>query len=716
MSNQHKVFPIPKKISINESKVNKFDNLIINFNDFVGYSESQIDKMKKIIKLKMRNFKDLKIYYNENKEIFEKENAIFVNISNKLTCEAVDELDRNLFSGQGYILDLKDKKLNIYFENNPGIIHAFSTLKQLVKKSEDGHYFIPDLYILDYPEIEKRSLSVTFAWYAGYGRVGFDMQLWDFSNWKEFINLCSDFKVNQLNMCMYGYWPFKFDEYPETILKDFEMKIWNKESKNWIETKYTHPNIVSEFLPDLIKYAHDLSIDIYAYIGLNSYNGGYSNIYKDKRMKLPENSKFINDFDTLCLSNEETIEYLKKSIERIVSLGFDGVIFEESEEAFWFCNCEKCKKEFLDKTSSPAEAKHLANYKFLRVLCEVIRKQNPECKVGLRAWREPPLEKDIEYLKKCEASIPKDVRLYWAPGLYVGEDEFEKWVEVFGKERICARDCESSGVSATMGRLLRLFRSNVLRSEEEANHQYIENDIVQHKGSAKLGCKGINGYLFEFYEFFLTFFVHVNYGWDSKLEENKFYRYALDSVFGEEISDDILYVLKNILTIHESQISIFTSSVFPFLRNKVNKEDMNVIRKAREDWEIISGKIRKIKKYIENDENLEIYCKHFDKLENTNNRNFYIYGLCLSSIKYDNAKTEEEKIKYLKEMDYYNEKDFGLIKKMYFDVNPVDATGVKACMYPYHEIKREINNILNSKNKDNKQIYLGVEALGWLWL
>ncbi len=26
--------------------------------------------------------------------------------------------------------------------------------------------------------------------------------------------------------------------------------------------------------------------------------------YKDKRMKLPEASKYVNDFDRLCLSNE----------------------------------------------------------------------------------------------------------------------------------------------------------------------------------------------------------------------------------------------------------------------------------------------------------------------------------------------------------------------------------------------------------------------------
>ena len=580
----YKILPPPRKVNINEGKINRFNKFIINYGNLKDYSLEQIKKTKQLIKLETQSFKNLKVYFIKNKEKLEEENAILVNIYDKLTDKVVKGPGKNLFLKQGYILELKDEKLDIYFNNKPGIVYAFSTLKQLIKKSDEGCYIIPDLNVIDYPEIEIRSISTTFAWYAGYGRIGFDMQLWNFDDWKEFINLCSDYKINQLNMCMYGYWPFKFNEYPETILKDFKMKVWNEESKNWVEVKYTHPNIVNEFLPDLIKYAHDLSIDIYAYIGLNSYNGGYSNIYKDKRMKLPENSKFINDFDTLCLSNKDTIKYLKKSIGKVTSLGFDGIIFEESEEAFWFCNCKRCKKEFLDKTPSPAEAKHLANYGLLKILYNVIKKQNPNCKIGLRAWREPPLEKGIENLLRYKASIPKDVCLYWAPGLYVGENEFSKWVSVFGKDRICARDTESSGVSATMGRLLRLFRSNILRSKEETNHQYLENDIKQHKGSAKLGCKGINGYLFEFYGYFLHFFTHTSYGWNSKLEEDKFYKYAIDSVFGKEISDDILYVLKNIFTIHESQISIFTS-VFPFLRNKVNKDDILRIERAKKKLE-----------------------------------------------------------------------------------------------------------------------------------
>jgi len=202
----------------------------------------------------------------------------------------------------------------------------------------------------------------------------------------------------------------------------------------------------------------------------------------------------------------DTIEYLKKSVQKIAELGIDGIVFEESEEAFWFCNCEKCKERFLNTSSSPAEAKHKANYWLLDILYKEIKSVNSNCDIGLRAWREPPLEKNINYLKKCNESIPKDVSLYWAPGLYVEEEEFEKWVNVFGKDRICARDTEANAVYSTGGRLIRIFRNNILRPDGETNQQHIENDIRQHKGSTRLKVKGINGYLFEFYGFFMHFF------------------------------------------------------------------------------------------------------------------------------------------------------------------------------------------------------------------
>jgi hypothetical protein len=53
---------------------------------------------------------------------------------------------------------------------------------------------------------------------------------------------------------------------------------------------------------------------------------------------------------------------------------------------------------------------------------------------------------------------------------------------------------------------------------------------------------------------------------------------------------------------------------------------------------------------------------------------------------------------------------------MFFDINPVGETGVKSCMFPYHEMKRLIHNIRHPESPDNDIICSGIEALGWLWL
>ncbi len=717
----YKVLPVPKKISEKSAKKISFKALKTSYK---SCSQELTENIERIIRIKFAKY-DITVSGPADRSSDKKESngrhKQILELSFNCTLDGhKDEIspeDDELFKTQGYVIDLKDGCAEIYFEELRGAIYAISTLKQLFyEKSGDQRVFVNEVFILDYPEIEQRALATSGpAWYAGYGRVGFDMQLWGFEQWKEFLELCSDYKITQLNMCMYGYWPFELEEYPETVFKDFRMKVWNRESSNWIDIKYTHPNLVKPFLGELITYAHSLGIDIFAYIGLNSYNGGYSNVHVDKRMKLPEGTKFINDFDTLCLSDESTIKYLKTCVRKITGLGFDGIIFEESEESYWFCNCEKCKEQYSDTTKSAAEAKHKANYKLLSLLYKEIKKVNPACNVGLRAWREEPLEKDIEYLKKCRESIPDDVNLYWAPGLYVKESEFEKWVSVFGRDRICARDTEANAISACTGRLVKIFKTNILRPDDETNQQHINNDMRQHKGSAAMKVKGINGYMFEFYGFFMFFLLHANYGWDSRLEEKEFYDYAMESVFGAELKNDVLYVLENLFVIHESQINLFTSE-FPFMRNKVDKKDVPVIKSAIKKWGEIEEKILDIMEIIKEDKKLDIYYRHFEKIENSHSRCGEIYQMCLNAISYDNAANEEDRLKYLKLIDYYNERDFDIAKELFFDIGIIDASGIRDSMFPYHEIKRVINNLLHPESRDEKQIYLGVEALGWLWL
>ena len=139
--------------------------------------------------------------------------------------------DAGRLERSGYSLELEEGRCTIGYSTAESASNALSTLKQLF--SRDGERFqAANLAVFDYPAVAVRSLSTTFAWYAGYGRFGFDSQLWGFEEWRQFLDLCANFKINQLNMCMYGYWPFEFPEYPDTVLQNIPMKVWNAESGN----------------------------------------------------------------------------------------------------------------------------------------------------------------------------------------------------------------------------------------------------------------------------------------------------------------------------------------------------------------------------------------------------------------------------------------------------------------------------------------------------
>ncbi len=695
-----KIMPMPKSQLLKTGKTKHFQRLSF-------LAEKGADEIKTLIECKMWNYMDIALDFNV---IAPKDAYVVVLCENPHVPACADA---RLYTKQGYTITVDTDGCQISYAERAGLVNALSTLKQLFGKEDDG-YSMECCEIVDWPSVENRAVSNTFAWYAGYGRLGFDMQLWGYDEWAEYVNICSDFKINQFNMCMYGYWPFEFGEYPETVLKNMPVQIWNKESRNWLTVMFIHPNLEQEFLNRLIEYAHLLGITFYAYIGLNSYNGGYASEHKDKRMKLPADSRYVNDFDRLCLSDAGNIEYLKAAMRRIVRLGFDGIDFEESEEAYWYCGCEDCQKAFL-QNHTPEEASHIGNNILLKELYAVIKRENPDCKVGVRAWRQPPLEKPAELIREMTESVPDDIGLFWAPGLYVSDGEFVKWAEAFGKHRIWGRDTESNAVAACFGRLIRIFRSNGLRCDEEPNDQFLEEDIRQHTGSAALGVQGINGYMFEWYGFFIHLFAHAFYGWGSQLEPEAFYNYSVESVFGGELAEDILYILRNMFTIHESQLKIFPTE-FPFARNKVEMRDMPRIKQAIDEWPGLMEKIERVQKALAADEKLRVYEPHFEKIRIAAKRNRVIYDLALASVTFDCAKTKEEREKSLKEMLKYNEMDFEIVKNHYFDVNPVDRTGTKSCMIPCHELRRVIQNELDPDHKDETPVYLGVEALGWLWL
>ncbi len=636
-----------------------------------------------------------------------------------LTLELVPSLDgagqegNGLFLSQGYRLCVDSGGARLRYARRAGLINGLTSLKLLLREADAG-YTLPCCEITDWPSLPVRAVAPTFSWYAGYGRIGFDSQLWGFDEWEEFLDACLDNKINQLNMVMYGYWPFEFEEYPETVLRGVPMKIWNAENRRWLTVRYAHPNVEAPFLERFIRLAHSMEVKVFAYVGLNSYNGAYSIKHPEARTKPPASGKFLNDFDSLCLSHAGTVGYILKSMEKIASLGFDGFTLEESEEGFWYCECAGCRERWHKHAASPVEAKHAANLWLLREIYSAVRRVNPEAVIGIRAFRQPPLEKDPEFLKACVDSLPPDIMLFWAPGLYVPETEFDKWCAAFGRERIWGRDTEANAITSTMGRLYRTFKSNVIRFEDEANEQIIENDIRQHLGSVGRGVHGINGFMFEWYGLFMHLFAHGNYGWGSRMDPETFFRRACELNFGA-LGEKVLRVIRDIVTIHESQVPLYTTP-FPFQKNRMTDADIPAIEAAKAKHPLLMEQIGEIREACLNRPGLKRWLPHFDRILNAERRNAVIYDLALSALAYGREQDPARREEWLNEILRLNEADFDLVKELFFDVNPVTETGVKSCMYPYHEIKRLIHNIRHPETPDGGVICSGIEALGWLWL
>lgn len=690
------LLPEPKVVHEDGNKTKKFKNLWLKSEQ--GISEELIALSRE----RFWNYQEVKI--NETEE----------NILEVMLVDSLDNIDsdqKKLFQEQGYDINISKENVILRYENRVGFLNGMTTLKQLLEKSKDS-FVLPICHITDWPSLEVRAIAQTFSWYAGYGRFGFDSQLWGFEEWKQYLNICLDNKINQFNLVMYGYWPFEMKKYPETVFRNVPIKIWNAENRRWLTVRYTHPNLEEPFLQKFIELSHRYGVKIFAYVGLNSYNGGFTIKHPEARMKPPKDSDFRNDFDSLCLSYPGNVEYIVESMKEIAKIGFDGYTLEESEEGFWFCECDDCKKRWHAISNSPGEAKHKANMWLLKKIYDEVRNINKDAVIGIRAFRQPPLEKDPMFLKECVDSMPEDIMLFWAPGLYVPESEFEKWCDAFGRDRIWARDTESNSITSTMGRLYRTFKSNVIRYEDETNEQVIETDIRQHRGSVKMGVHGINGFMFEWYGLFMHLFAHGNYGWGSQMDNEEFYHMACKQNFGD-LGETVLYVMKNMVTIHESQIPLYTTP-FPFQKNKMQQDDIPAILKAKQNHENILSKIKMLQKEAYLNEKLRPWLPHFDKLENAERRNAVIYDMVLAALAYEKEDDEEKKEKLLDEILYYNEQDFDIVKEMFFDINPVTETGVGSCMFPYHELKRIIHNMRHPEDKDEEVISSGVEAFGWL--
>lgn len=438
-------------------------------------------------------------------------------------------------SEQGYILIVGRSGITIVGKSPLGALYGAQTLLQLVERDKSGSV-VPLVEIRDYPAVECRVLAPAISWYAGYGRVGFASQLWGWDQWRWFLDWCLNHKVNGLNLCIYGYYPFRFEEYPESILEGVEVRTWAKEIGEELTVRYTHPNVQREFLPRMIKYANARGISVYCYFGLNTFNGGYALAHPESRYYSRNPEKYRQFRYNLCPSREDTRKFLEASVRKLLSLGFNGIVFEESEGS-GFCECENCKTAYYDKEMDSRTALHRANYELFNHLAKLIKEEDPKALVGVRMWRMGS-EMDVDYLRENKSKIPSDTLIFWSNG--IDYQKFKEWVEVFGPERIMGQDAELLGFSTLYAGLIYMLPeqySNYVRyvdpEYEPSYPQTLFNDIRQYKQAAVHVCRGVTGYSFNWNGWEIAPLSLAQYGWNpSKFTTEKFLAHGYRHLFG----------------------------------------------------------------------------------------------------------------------------------------------------------------------------------------
>ena len=131
-------------------------------------AQEDADLVQELAQLRFWNYPDL---------IGCTDDSLPVTVIRKLPEAKVDKPE--LYTKQGYALVIGEEEVFVYYAQRAGLVNALTSLKQLLKPAANG-YCLPQCEIVDYPSLEVRAIAQTFSWYAGYGRFGFDSQLWGY--------------------------------------------------------------------------------------------------------------------------------------------------------------------------------------------------------------------------------------------------------------------------------------------------------------------------------------------------------------------------------------------------------------------------------------------------------------------------------------------------------------------------------------------------------
>lgn len=277
---------------------------------------------------------------------------------NWLTADQNSFLSKPSTSDEASVVRVGKDGITVVGKGRWGMLYGVQTLNQMIRgnDAERGVWkmrtSLPCLTIKDWPDMEWRCLSPAMTWYSGYNRLeGYDLCNWTLDEWKWLVDWSLLHKCNGWALCMYGNWPFTLEGYDECTL-DVDSFYLDPKTGKKTAYRFTHKNIKKEFLPELIRYANERGVKIYAYIGKNTFNGTYG-------IKHPDAN--AGGAAELIPFHPGVHEYWNAFLKRILQIGFDGFVFEDPEAMHVPNQNEMCYKTFWEPWAEKYGFKSIAD-------------------------------------------------------------------------------------------------------------------------------------------------------------------------------------------------------------------------------------------------------------------------------------------------------------------------------------------------------------------
>jgi len=387
-----------------------------------------------------------------------------------------------------------------------GMLWAVQTIAQMLLQAQRlGHHSLACVRIKDWPDMRWRCLAPTLAWYSGWNRLeGYDLCNWSEGEWKWLADWSLLHKCNGWAVCMYGYWPFRLPGYEKETL-DVDSYRFNPRTGRKEAWRFTHPNIAREFYPEVIRYANERGLKVYAYIGKNSFNG--CSFRNDPKI-------YAGGAAELLPFAPGVAEYWDAFIGRILELGFNGFVFEDPEANHVPNQNEECYRTFWEPWAStygfasiretdqnqPPLGVQVEYYTWLfREFDRRIQQQSERRQRASEVYlishvllaRIMAESKNAEECRKWFKLV--DAKHGRAVPFIISESNEPQYVEIFGQERIASLGGRGGSCTCAMRRIASV-NNDWLHGGMGGDLAY-ERDCQRHIFEA--GGFGAMGYIFE---------------------------------------------------------------------------------------------------------------------------------------------------------------------------------------------------------------------------